>query len=762
MDGRKLSARVAVLGVVLAVLYCLQISWLSDAATLVIGVGACVGQAAGIRWHRPEARTPWWLFFSATVTFLIGITIRPWAVDQHGPASLSADVFTVAGYVCLVVSLSLFLRGRPPGRHTFTDGVIVAVGAGLLVMELLALPASRIATRATGVSLLAGLYPLWDVVILLLVLNVGFSTATRLPSFRYLAATMVCLFVGDLGYAVIGTQGKLYDSPLLDVPFLVGFTLIASAALHPTMAEVSSASARPVQAWSLPRLALIGPALATPIAVVGWAGLTDDRRDTDWLVLMAATAILMATLLTRAVSAVRSLSDIQRGLRHQALHDALTGLPNRSLFLNEVDALLRTARPGQQTWVLYIDLDGFKYVNDHWGHDTGDQVLIEVGRRLAGIAPHDHPVARLSGDEFAIAGPGAPAGAEVLAERILAELRRPIDVAGVELVVTASVGIAVVSDQPDGESLIRDADLAMYRAKGQGRNRSNHFTADMRRAVRQRVELELDLRTALARHELWVSFQPIVNCHTGDTVAAEALLRWTHPVRGAVPPNDFIPTAEETGLIEDIGEFVLLESMRQLARWREQGVLPDRFYVSVNASAPQLRDHRLQELVREVLEQERLGPERLVLEMTESILMADSDSVIEVLTGLRSLGIRLSVDDFGTGYSSLSYLSRFPVSAVKIDRAFVSGLGIRTDAEAIVRAVIAMARALRLDVVAEGVETEDQRRILDDLDVRLGQGWLWGRAEGPDRFAQLHLARPLVTADPSVAEVFPQAPAGNS
>ncbi len=758
--GRHLSVRVVLVGLVLSGLYCLQVDWLSDLVEVTIGLGTLAAQAAGLRRHRPVPTTPWWLLFSATVCFLAGITVRPWAVDQHGLVSLTADVFTLSGYALLIAGLAWFLRGRPPGRHTVTDGVIVAVGAGLLAMEFLALPAARIGSRASGISLLAGLYPLWDVVILLLVLNVGFSTATRLPSFRYLAATMVSLFVGDIGYAVIGTQGKLYGSPLLDVPFLVGFTLMAGSALHPSMAEVSSATARPVQAWSAPRLALIGPALLTPVVVIGWAGIRDDRRASDWLVLMVATAILMVALLTRAVSAVRSLSDIQRGLRHQALHDDLTGLPNRTLLLAEVDALLRSSRsprPGrsahpapasQGIWVLYLDLDGFKYVNDHWGHEIGDQLLVEVARRLSVLAPDGHRVARLAGDEFAVAGPGDLACAGRLAERILAELRTPVEVVGVELVLSASIGIAVVTDQPDGESLLRDADLAMYRAKSEGHGRSNVFTTDMRRAVRERVELEVDLRTALARHELWVAFQPIVDCRTGETVAAEALLRWTHPVRGAVGPNEFIPIAEETGLIEDIGEFVLRESLHQVSRWQDEGILTDLFYVSVNASAPQLREHRLRQVVAEVLTHERLGPQRLVLEMTESILVGDSDAVIEVLTGLRTLGVRLSVDDFGTGYSSLSYLSRFPVSAVKIDRSFVSGLGLRADAEAIVRAVIAMASALDLDVVAEGVETEEQRRVLDELEVRLGQGWLWGRAEAGDRFADLHLRQPLVATGP--------------
>jgi diguanylate cyclase (GGDEF)-like protein len=731
--GPQASFRVAAAGFMLAALYCAGISpWLGGLATLVIGLGAFAAPAIGIHRHRPAQPGPWLALLAAAVGFLIGIVVRPWSVEQTGAAAFAGDVFTMSGYAFLAVGLSLFLRGRQAVRHAITDGVIVSVGAALLAVEFLALPAMRIGSRPDTVSVLAGLYPIWDVVVLLLVLNLGFSTAGRLVAFRFLAASMVWLFVGDIGYAWIGAQGRLTGSELLDLPYLIGFTCLAAAALHPSMRDLAGAGPRPVQAWSLGRLSLIVPALATPLIVMARGR---PPHTVDQVVLVAGTAVLMTALLARAVSAVRSLSDIQRDLQHQARHDHLTGLPNRALLLSEVAAML----PGRGTWVLFIDLDGFKYVNDHWGHEAGDLLLIQVGRRLSEMTTPGSVVARMAGDEFVIAGRGTLPEADALAERVLSELARPVDLAGVELIVTGSIGVAVARDQPDAESLLRDADLAMYRAKAEGRNRRKLFDADMRQTVRDRVELEMDLRHALARHELWVAFQPIVNCRTGEVVAAEALVRWSHPTRGTVAPNDFIGVAEETGLIEDIGEFVLRESLRQLGRWRDEGILPDRFYVSVNASARQLRDHRLRQVISEVLAKEKLGAERLVLEMTESIMMGDTNPVMDVLSGLRRIGVRLSVDDFGTGYSSLSYLNRFPVSMVKIDRAFVRGLGVRPDEEAIVRAVIAMASALRLEVVAEGVETEAQRRVLDALGVRLAQGWLWGRAEAGASFADLHL-----------------------
>jgi diguanylate cyclase (GGDEF)-like protein len=734
-NSRDASFGVAGVGVTLAVLYGAQLSQaLSDAATLVIGVGTCVAQAIGLR--SAVDKRPWRLFLGASLSFLVGIVLRPWAVDQSGVLYYSGDVFTIAGYVMLALAFWALLSRLGLERHAVTDGVIVTIGAGLLAVELFALPAARLLNRPELLSVLAGLYPLLDVVILLLAINFGFSTATRLASFRFIAAMITFLFVGDVGYAWIGTEGRLTGSPLLDLPFLLGFTCIAAAALHPSKNQLSSVVARPVQAWSLMRLSLIVPALAAPVVI----SLRHDVDPTDRVVLAMASAGLMAALLLRALSAVHSHSAIQRGLRYQATHDALTGLPNRVLLTERVSELLSDRRRRERgVWLLFLDLDGFKLVNDHWGHEIGDALLVEVSRRLRRLAAPECTVARISGDEFVVAGPGPLSDATQLAQRLQGELARPIEIPGIELIIGGSIGIAGSSDQLTADDLLRDADLAMYRAKADGRNRWRVFDAAMRQTVRDRVEIEIALRQAMAHNQLWVAFQPIVDCRTGSVVGAEALLRWSHPERGPIAPNEFIPVAEETGLIIEIGAFVLEESLRQLAVWRDELILPRDFYVSVNASARQLRDHRLRDVIDDALHRHHLTGERLVLEITESIMMGDTEQAAEILGALRRLGVGLSVDDFGTGYSSLSYLSRFPVTAIKIDRAFVSGLGVDPGDEAIVRAVVAMAAALRLQVIAEGVETEAQRIALCGLDVVLAQGWLWAGAERPAVFADRHL-----------------------
>nr|WP_269326523.1 EAL domain-containing protein [Kineosporia mesophila] len=738
MAGRRASYLVVMVGVVLSGIYALDLgSGVNSRISGVMGFGTVAAQIVGVWRNRPSDRTPWILLILSSLSFCTGMGVRGWATRQSGLATLTGDMFSIGGYLLAGLGISVILRRRVGAqRHAVVDGIIVALGAGLIATEFFALPAVRIGERPQLVSLLAGLYPLWDIVLLLLVLNLGFSTASGLASFRFIALSMTGLLAGDIGYAIIGAQGDNVSSALLDLPFLLGFTALAAAALHPSMAEMSSVRPRPVQSWSATRLSLIVPALATPVAVLLATGGTPHNN----VPLALTTAGLIGALVFRSVSAVRSNAEIQRGLLYRATHDPLTGLPNRDALTQHM-AEMMSSRRSDGVWVVYLDLNGFKLVNDHWGHEAGDLLLVEVARRLGELTRDSAMFARISGDEFAVADSGQTIHAAALAERIQTELSRPIELPGIELMTVASIGIALLTDQRDAESLLRDADLAMYRAKAEGRVRV--FDSGMRQTVNERVEIELALRAAVQRNELWVSYQPIVDTRTGRAMGAEALVRWTHPVRGPISPVEFIPVAEETGLIEEIGTFVLEEALRQMALWRDEGLLPENFYVSVNASARQLRDHSLGRTISDGLRVYRLGGDRLTMEITESILMGDHQQVIEVLTGLRGLGIGLSVDDFGTGYSSLSYLSRFPVTTVKVDRAFVTGLGVDPGDEAIVRAIVAMSTALHLNVIAEGVETEQQRDVLAGLDVTRCQGWLWGKAVAHDEFATKHL-RPLV------------------
>ena len=326
-------------------------------------------------------------------------------------------------------------------------------------------------------------------------------------------------------------------------------------------------------------------------------------------------------------------------------------------------------------------------------------------------------------------------GGGLLVGAIQQALGEPIQLPGLDLIITCSIGIATNGDNPSAEAMLRDADTALYQAKAEGRNRGVVFEASMRATLGARVETEAALRYAITHGQLWVAYQPMVDPTTEQTIGAEALIRWTHPDRGSISPAEFIPVAEETGLIKQIGTWVMEESLQQVARWRDDGVLPEKFSMSVNVSARQVHDPGLHQRISEALVRHQISPNRLTVEITESVLMADTQTATEVLTGLRSAGFGLSVDDFGTGYSSLGYLSRFPVTEVKIDRSFVAGLGSDPGAEAIVRAVVAMAAALGLEVVAEGVETPQQRSVLCDLQIHRAQGWLWGAATDGAQFA---------------------------
>jgi diguanylate cyclase (GGDEF)-like protein len=441
----------------------------------------------------------------------------------------------------------------------------------------------------------------------------------------------------------------------------------------------------------------------------------------------------------RAISAVQSYATAQRQYQHQATHDQLTGLPNRTLFTAQVDTLLSGPVPrGSLIWVYFLDLDGFKLVNDSWGHAVGDQLIAEVGRRLRRVVPDVATVARIGGDEFVIAYVGTRAQAVRLAEQVLDCFGEPFRMRAAEVVVNTSVGIAAALPEPAAsgraEALMRDADTAMYQAKSDGRGKWTLFDSSMHDRVRERVDIELALRRALVAGELHLVYQPIVDLATGRILGCEALARWDHPVRGPVSPDAFIPIAEDTGLISRIGRWVLDEALSQVAAWRKDGTVSEAFWISINVSPRQLRDPSLPSALASILIQYGVPATAVVLEITESVMIDSSAVTDQVLFDLRGLGVKIVVDDFGTGYSALGYLRRHPVTGVKIDRAFVRGLGINSQDEEIVRAVVAMSSALKLTVVAEGVETSMQQDVLNSLGVMFGQGKLWGSPVAPYDF----------------------------
>jgi diguanylate cyclase (GGDEF)-like protein/PAS domain S-box-containing protein len=421
---------------------------------------------------------------------------------------------------------------------------------------------------------------------------------------------------------------------------------------------------------------------------------------------------------------------IEDAIRERAVHDPLTGLPNRVLFVDRLEhALARLGRQDSLAAILFLDLDHFKLVNDSLGHHVGDELLTAAAPRLRQALRSSDTVARFGGDEFGILLEDIASEHDAIetAERIAAIFARPFVLSGSEHFVTTSIGIALARGGEQADELIRDADAAMYRAKDRGRARYEVFDEGMRGRAIERLRVENDLRRAVERGELRLEYQPVVSLRNFSIVGVEALLRWRHPQRGEVPPSEFIPIAEENGLIEPIGRWVLEHACRQAAQWYKARPDAAPLTMSVNLSAVQVR-RSLPDIVRSVLRSTGLDPACLSLEITETVMVRDADGLGEVLEALKALGVRLVLDDFGTGYSSLSYLTRLPLDVLKVDRSFVDGLGSESRDTAITETIIAMSRALSLEVVAEGVETSEHVRELSRLGCGLAQGFHFSRA----------------------------------
>ncbi len=417
-------------------------------------------------------------------------------------------------------------------------------------------------------------------------------------------------------------------------------------------------------------------------------------------------------------------------LRHQALHDALTGLPNRALFRDRLEqALASQPRRGGCLAVLLVDLDDFKAVNDTEGHAIGDALLQAVTSRLRTLVRVGDTVGRLGGDEFAVLAEALPDPQEAtrLADRIRGGLRKPLLVEGRELFAHASIGISLAAAPGmAAEELLRHADVAMYVAKSEGKNRFRHFDQSMHQAIVERMALQAELAQVIERHQLGLHYQPVVAIGDGRLTGVEALVRWTHPERGPVPPASFIPLAEQSGLIVPLGRWVLETASRQMCRWERDGLAAG-MDLAVNVSVRQLREPGFAASVTEILERTGLDPGRLVLEITESLLMESIDAVLDVLEELRRRGVRLAIDDFGTGYSSLAYLVRLPVQVLKIDRSFVVRLDEDHNSATLVRSIIMLARDLDLQTVAEGVEEARQLENLRRLGCEKVQGFYFSR-----------------------------------
>ena len=481
------------------------------------------------------------------------------------------------------------------------------------------------------------------------------------------------------------------------------------------------------------------------------------RKDGTWCEVEAVvTNQLQRPSIAGYVAHLRDITErkeFEALLAHRALHDSLTGLANRQLILDRAEQMIsRSRRTFDPIAVFFIDLDNFKDANDSLGHEAGDRLLQAVGRRFESILRSSDTVGRLGGDEFVILAEGLSIadGPEALADRIREVLRKPFSIEGfdgIQVRVTASIGVAM-GDRATAQELLRDADIALYRCKAAGRDQAIVFESAMQEAVTGRLELRSDIDSALAREEFFLLYQPIVDLDSTDIRGVEALIRWQHPTRGVIPPNDFIPILEDCGLIVEVGRWVLDTACAQAGQWRDRGYSPT---MSVNVSMRQLESDSLVDDVERALAINRLDPSSLVIEVTETALMKDADSTVSRLVQLKQIGVKIAIDDFGTGYSSLSYLRQFPVDVLKIDRSFISSMDGSEDSLALIRTMVELGRALGLSTLAEGIEDERQLECLRENKCQTGQGFMFSKPVEPGMVEALMAHTTKSAKEPSPA-----------
>ncbi len=685
--------------------------------SIIASAGLCFGRSVLVR----EDRWAWRVMSAGILVWgLAGIyyTVALKGVAEPPYPSL-ADPMYLAIYPAFYVGIVLLVRRRVERFHTslWLDGIVATLGATAVAATLLFKPVVGASLTGDPAEVITNLaYPIGDLLLIGFVVGVFTLYAGR-PGREWwlLLAGLLVLTASDIAYLIAIADGTYVDGEVLDSGWPVSMVVVAVAAWQrPTTARVKLEGGR---ALVVPMACAVG---ALVLIVYGNA----SEIPTFALVLATLTLVAAGARALLTFREVQHLADSRR----EARTDELTGLANRRHLLEHLGTTLARAREGDSTCALMIiDLDRFKELNDTLGHDAGDLLLKRIGDRLSEALRGSHDlVARLGGDEFAIVlEPGSTKdSALALAARARRVMERSVEILGIRFQVEASVGVALYPDHgADARSLMQRADIAMYNAKS-WRSGVEVYHPESDRHTLDRLGLLGDLRRALDEDELVVHYQPLADPHDGTIVGAEALVRWQHPQRGLLGPHWFLPLVEQTGLMHPLTVFVLRAALRQCRAWRDAGL---ELSVSVNLAVPNLIDSELPAVVERMLFDERVEPGWLCLEVTESSVMADPDRALEVLGALHALGVRLSVDDFGTGYSSLAYLKHLPVDEVKVDRSFVMCMQENPADKAIVGSTVALAHELGLEVVGEGVETDEALASLADMGCDRYQGYLLSR-----------------------------------
>lgn len=672
-------------------------------------------------------------FFLATIVLRVGLNT---VGNLTASRSFVPDITAFFGYMLLIAGLLGFShwsewRNRKPGM--LLDGLIAAVAlASMAWVQIIQPLMLRDEAIPIALTLIIIAYPSLSILILVLAFWIVYSPEQeRTASLWLLFISLACFFVGDVFY-LFAEVGLLHlPADLIDLPYALSFLAAAATAAHPTMRKLTEPAKNHDDSWIGGRIVVVGIALIIPTILT----LTNHSTSiADRLVLSSLMLCMTVAAIARITQALHSVKVSENRLRHQAYHDELTGLPNRRKMENYLEQTLeQTVLDGTHVALIYMDLDRFKLINDTLGHTRGDILLTKVAERLSANVRPSNLVARIGGDEFTVTLTHviSPSHALDLANRLLGCIRPPFIIDEIPFYLSASIGLAFASHgekQLTVEELLRNADVAMHQAKDRGPDTAVLFDESMRTNLTERVELERSLYYAIALNQLRLEYQPIVQLPSHKTVGIEALARWLHPLHGEVPPSKFIPLAEEGDLINKIGDWALEEALGQLATWRRQFPEMADTYVSVNLSGVQLHSGNVVERVAELLKTYKLKGSSLCLELTESVLMKDPEFAATVLGDLRRLDVRVAIDDFGSEYSSLAYVRRLPATILKIDRAFIGNLENANSPDAtLVAAITAMARALKISAVAEGVETAAQARHIAKLGCTTIQGFFYSR-----------------------------------
>lgn len=649
------------------------------------------------------------------------------------PDLSGADVFYLLSYPCLFLGLGQMARilSGPRLKAVLADSAAIVVVAGLAIWQFFVVNPGLLDEESLLKAIVFGAYPMADVLIVGAVAGILFSLTRPSIGLWLIVAFAVLLLGADIFYNLIEILEATQLSVTSDAIYCLAYGALTAAALHPSAHQLDAAHRDQTDAeTSYLRLALSG---ATIFAAIGLAVMVPALGyDYQPAVYVAAALAVGAIVVARITFLVRQLVHEHRRLTHaetqlihQAEHDSLTELPNRTKLLSHIEAEMQlAASTDDRLYVMFVDLDNFKFVNDSFGHHVGDDLLAHASARIRQEVRGDNFVARIGGDEFVIVARMA-GDAEGFAARVIAALSAPYELHGLVTNVGASIGIAECDGHEDAATLLRDADIALYQAKNDGRGCSRVFDHSMRGWADERLAIESGLRDALTTNGLTVAYQPRIDLTTGSMPSVEALLRW--PARPHVPVSRIIDVAEATGLISAIGRFVLHRACSDIAELNASRGSAGPISVAVNVSMLQLSQHDLEGDTISSLAESGLDPSLLTLELTETFLAENPTNAKRTLDALSALGVRLEIDDFGIGYSSLARLSSFPLHGLKIDRSFITSVNDDTTARSLVESIVTLARALNLEVTAEGIETGQQADVVREVGCDLAQGFLFAR-----------------------------------